>query len=250
MPLDLDQATMALLAGVLVVAGFVKGAIGFGLPLVALSVLTQFLPKEWVLAVMVLPVVFSNLFIGFERRLFLPSMRRFWAMIPAIGAGMAAGVLGLGVLPPDAFLFLVGLVVITFALLEQFRLVLPVPAAHERAVGVGAGVLGGLLGGISTAFGPPLVMYFTALRLPKDQFVAAIAVVWTFASVFLILALHGASILVGERIGWSAAACIPVGLGLWAGVRMRNRIPQEPFRRLVALALLVLGANLIRHGIW
>ena len=246
--MSLDHSTIALLAAMLVVAGFVKGTIGFGLPLVALSVLTPFLPKEWLLAVIALPVVVSNLFIGFEPRLFVPSMRRFWTTIPAIGAGMAVGVLGLGVLPQDSFLFLVGMVVITFALLEQFRLVLPVPAAHERAVGVGAGVLGGLLGGISTAFGPPLVMYFAALRLPKDQFVAAIAVVWTFASVFLILALHGASILVEERIAWSAAACIPVGLGLWVGVRMRNRIPQEPFRRIVALALLILGANLIRQG--
>ncbi len=247
--MTLDFPTVALLAGVLVVAGFVKGTVGFGLPLVALSVLTQFLTKEWVLAVMVLPVVFSNLFIGFEGRLFVPSLRRFWPTILAIGAGMAAGVLGLGWLPQDSFLLVVGLVVITFALLEQFRLVLPVPATHERAVGVVAGLLGGLLGGISTAFGPPLVMYFTALRLSKEQFVAAIGVVWTFASVFLIATFYGASILAGERIAWSIAACVPVGLGLWIGIRLRNRIPQEPFRRLVGFSLLILGLNLIRRGI-
>ena len=66
--MNLDHSTMALLAVVLLVAGFVKGTIGFGLPLVALPVFTQFLPKEWVLALMVLPVVFSNLFIGFDGR--------------------------------------------------------------------------------------------------------------------------------------------------------------------------------------
>ena len=247
--MGLDYPTIALLAGVLVVAGFVKGTVGFGLPLVALSVLTQFLDKEWVLAVMVLPVVFSNLFIGFEGRLFVPSMHRFWPIILAIGAGMVTGVLGLGWLPQESFLLVVGIVVITFALLEQFRLVLPVPATHERAVGVVAGLLGGLLGGISTAFGPPLVMYLTALRLSKDQFVAAIGVVWSFASVFLIATFYSASILVGERITWSLAACVPVGLGLWTGIRLRNRIPQEPFRRLVGLALLILGLNLVRRGI-
>ena len=247
--MNLDAPTIGLLAGVLLVAGFVKGTVGFGLPLVALSVLTQFLAKEWVLALLVLPVVFSNLFIGFEGRLFVPSLRRFWPTIIAIGAGMVIGVLGLGWLPQDAFLLVVGMVVITFALLEQFRLVLPVPAKHERAVGVGAGLLGGLLGGISTAFGPPLVMYFTALRLPKEQFIAAIGVVWSFASVFLITTFYGASILAGERIAWSLAACIPVGVGLWIGIRLRNRIPQGPFRRLVGLALLVLGLNLVRRGI-
>ena len=247
--MNLDYPTLALLAGVLVVAGFVKGTVGFGLPLVALSVLTQFLTKEWALAVMVLPVVFSNLFIGFDKRLFVPSLRRFWPTILAIGVGMAAGVLGLSWLPQDSFLLVVGVVVITFALLEQFKLVLPVPATHERAVGLGAGLFGGLLGGISTAFGPPLVMYFTALRLPKDQFVAAIGVVWSFASLFLIVAFHSAAVLAGNRIAWSMAACIPVGIGLWAGIRLRDRIPQQPFRRLVGFALLVLGANLVRRGL-
>ena len=135
-----------------------------------------------------------------------------------------------------------------FAMLEQFNLVLPLPAAHERAVGLGAGLLGGVLGGISTAFGPPLLMYFSALRLPKAQFVAAIGVVWSFASLFLIAAFYSAAILIGERIAWSMAACIPVALGLWVGIRLRNRIPQEPFRRLVGLGLLLLGANLIRRG--
>ena len=247
--MNLAHPTMALLAVVLVVAGFVKGTIGFGLPLVALSVLTQVLPKEWALAVMVLPVVFSNLFIGFDGRLFGPSLRRFWPTIMAVAVGMSAGVVGLGWLPEQAFLLLVGVVVISFALLEQFRLVLPVPAAHERAVGMGAGLLGGLLGGVSTAFGPPLVMYFTALRLRKEEFVAAIGVVWSFASLFLIVAFHSTAILAGQRIAWSVAACVPVGVGLWVGVRLRDRIPQAPFRRLVGLALLVLGANLVRRGI-
>lgn len=240
---------MALLAGVLVVAGFVKGTIGFGLPLVALTVFTHFLPKEWVLAIMVLPVVFSNLFIGFERRLFGPSLRRFWPAILAVGAGIVVGVIWLDRLPPDGFLVVVGLVVIAFVLLEWFKLVWPIPGAHERAVGVGAGLLGGLLGGVSTAFGPPLLLYFTALRLSKDEFIAAIGVVWGFASLFLIAAFHGAGILAGERLVWSVVACLPVGIGLWAGIRLRSRIPQVPFRRLVGLALLVLGANLVRRGL-
>jgi uncharacterized membrane protein YfcA len=112
-----------------------------------------------------------------------------------------------------------------------------------------AGLFGGLLGGISTAFGPPLIMYLSALRLPKVEFVAAIGAIWTFASLMLIVAFHQSGILVGERAWWSVAACIPVGVGLWLGSRLRDHIAQAPFRRLVRLALLLLGANLIRRGL-
>jgi uncharacterized membrane protein YfcA len=246
----MDAATLALLVVVLVLAGIVKGTIGFGLPLVAVSILTQFLPKEWALALMILPVAFSNLFLGFEGRLFGPSLRRFWPVILAVACGILLGAMGLAALPQEHFLLVVGLVVIGFALAEQFRLVLPVPAAHERLVGIAAGLFGGLLGGVSTAYGPPLIMYLSALRLPKVEFIAAIGAIWTFASLTLILAFNLSGILVGERLWWSLAACVPVGLGLWLGSRVRDRIPQEPFRRLVRLALLLLGANLVRRGLW
>lgn len=245
----MDNATLALLFGVLVMAGIVKGTIGFGLPLVAVSILTQFLPKEWALALMILPVVFSNLFLGVEGRLFVPSLRRFWPVIVAVGSGILLGAMSLGWLPQDAFMILIGLVVVTFALAEHFKLVLPVPAARERVVGIMAGLFGGLLGGVSTAYGPPLIMYLSALRLPKAEYMAAIGAIWTFASLVLIVAFHRSGILVGERAAWSLAACIPVAVGLWIGSQLRDRIPQEPFRRLVRLALLLLGANLIRRGL-
>ena len=247
--MPLDDATVVLLVGVLVLAGLVKGTIGFGLPLVAVSIVTQILPKEWALALMILPVVLSNLFLGFQGRLFVPSLRRFWPVIIAVCSGIFAGAMGLAWLPQARFMLVVGLVVVVFALAEQFRLVLPVPARHERGIGIAAGLFGGLLGGVSTAFGPPLIMYLTALRLSKAEFVAAIGAIWTFASLMLIVAFHQSGILVGERAWWSLAACIPVGAGLWLGSRLRDRIPQEPFRRLVRLALLLLGVNLIRRAI-
>jgi uncharacterized protein len=246
---DLGIEVMLGLGVTLVLAGFVKGTIGFGLPLVALSVLTQLLPKEWALSLMVLPVVVSNLFIGLHGELFRPTLQRFWPLILAVGCGILVGAWWLGSMPQADFLLLTGLVVIAVVLLDSFKLVLPVPAHHERAVGLGAGLCGGLLGGISTAFGPPLILYFTALRLPKDQFVAAIGVVWTFSSLFLVAAFQGSGVLNGERFLWSLGACIPVGIGLWLGIRLRGRIPQTPFRRLVAVALILLGLNMVRRGL-
>lgn len=247
--MDGDPATIALLFGVLMVAGVVKGTIGFGLPLVAVSILMQFLSKEWALALMILPVVLSNLFLGVEGRLFLPSLRRFWPAIVALCVGIMLGAHSLGALPQEAFSMIIGLVVIGFALAEQFRLVLPVSPARERSVGVAAGLVGGLLGGVSTAFGPLLIMYLTALRLDKAAFIAAIGAIWTFGSLALIVAFNRAGILVGERFAWSLAACLPVGIGLWVGSRLRGRIAQGPFRRLVTVALFLLGANLIRRAL-
>lgn len=240
---------LTLVALVLVASGVVKGTIGFGLPLVAVSILTQFLPAESALALMILPVVFSNLFLGVQGRLFGPSLRRFWPVVIAVCSGIMLSANSLSHMPQQGFLVLLGSVVVTFALAEHFKLTFSVPAARERIVGIAAGLFGGLLGGISTAFGPPLIMYLTALRLPKAEYVAAIGAIWTFASLTLIVAFHQSGIMDGERASWSLAACVPVGVGLWIGSRLRDRIPQAPFTRLVRLALLLLGVNLIRRGL-
>lgn len=248
--MSLDTPTLMLLIAVLVIAGMVKATIGFGLPMVAVSILTQILPKEWALALMVLPIVFSNLFLGAPRQLLLPALRRFWPVVGAICVGMLIGSLALSGLPQDTFLIVVGVVVIAFVLSELFGLALPVPPAHERGIGMGAGLFGGLLGGVTTVYGPPLLMYLTALRLNKEQYIAAIVVVWTAAALFLVVVFNQTGILVGERFWWSAAACVPVGVGMWIGVHLRGRIPEEPFRQLIRVGLLLLGANLIRRGLF
>ncbi|MCB1800354.1 MAG: sulfite exporter TauE/SafE family protein [Gammaproteobacteria bacterium] len=244
-----DPSTLALIFGALMLAGLVKGTIGFGLPLVAVSISTLFLSKDWALAIMVLPIALSNLVLGFEGRRFIPSLRRFWPVVLALCTGLIVGAQLLSAMPQHVFLLVLGAVVILFALAEQLRFVLPVPASHERAVGVAAGITGGLLGSISTAYGPPVIMYLAALRLDKAEFVAAIGAILSVASIALIVAFSQAGILVGERFAWSLAACLPVGIGLLLGKRLRGRIAPEPFRRVVTIALFVLGFNLIRRGI-
>jgi uncharacterized protein len=44
------------------------------------------------------------------------------------------------------------------------------------------------------------------------------------------------------------AAVVPSFLGLWVGQRLRRRVPQALFRKLVLLALLAIGAKLIDKG--
>jgi uncharacterized membrane protein YfcA len=46
----------------------------------------------------------------------------------------------------------------------------------------------------------------------------------------------------------STAAMLPVGLGMYAGQHMRDRIAPETFRKLVLIAVIAAGADLLRHG--
>ena len=53
---------LALAFAVAIVAGFIKGMVGFAMPLVLISGLTIFLPPELALAGLIFPTVATNLF--------------------------------------------------------------------------------------------------------------------------------------------------------------------------------------------
>ena len=111
-------------------------------------------------------------------------------------------------------------------------------------------ILGGFLGGISTMWGPPMVMYFIMIRLPKEAFIRAVGLVWFAGSLPLVLGYIDNGILTARTAQMSALAALPAFAGLWLGQWLRGRIPQETFRKVVLLALFVIGLNLIRRALF
>ena len=48
---------------------------------------------------------------------------------------------------------------------------------------------------------------------------------------------------------WGVAALVPVFGGMALGRRLRDRVPQEIFRRIIMGLLVVIGLNLLRRGL-
>lgn len=236
----------------LVVAGVVKGALGFGLPLVGVSVLPQVIEVRLALALMIFPIVLSSLWLGVQGGRFGVTLRQFWALVLAVGAGIFAGAWLIVGIDGRVLLGLVGAVVVLFALVEYFKPgnARPLSGPWVRPLGVAAGLLSGVLGGLTTAYGPVLLMYLTSLRMPKDVFVSTVGVIWFFASMFLVLAFSSVRILTPHTALLSAAALLPVFVGLNLGKRLRGHVDQGTFQRITLAALLLLGLNLLRRALF
>ena len=113
-----------------------------------------------------------------------------------------------------------------------------------------AGALGGLLGGVSTIWGPPMMMYFVMLRLTKDVYIQAVGLVWFIASIPLVIAYIRYGILTFQTTLLSIIMCIPGAIGFLVGQKLRRRINQKLFRTLLLWFLLLVGLNLIRRAIF
>ena len=240
---------VAAVAAVLLLGGLIKGTIGLGLPVFVISVLGGFLEPRTVIALLLVPVVASNLWQGISTGRPRRAVARFWPLILAFGIGTYAGTRVLVSVPTHALLILLGLIVLGFSVSSWLKPQLHLAAHWEAWCGPAVGTFAGVLNGVSMVNGPPLVMYLVALRLERESFIGAYGLIAVCGSVPLAASLIGLGVVRPPQLVWSAAALVPVFCGLLLGQWLRRRIDQDRFRRVLLIALALLGANLLRRGL-
>ncbi len=246
LPLEAEFVAVAL--AVLLAAGLVKGLIGIGLPLITVPALSLFVSVPQAIAIMSLPILVTNGYqaLGSGE---LPAVgRRFWPLLAALLIGVALGANLLVRLDARALYTVLGAAVIVFGAVNLANPRFTLGRAQERWVSPPVGFGAGLLGGLSNFFGPPIILYFVALRLPRETFVAAVGLAFFLGALPLYGLLIGFGVYGRAEALASAAALLPVLAGMRLGERLRRRVPQEAFRRLVIALLIVIGLNLLRRA--
>ena len=76
--------TLLIVGGTFLVAGFVKGVIGLGVPTVSLALLTVTLGMKTAMALLLLPSLVTNLWQAFAGDAFLAIVRRTWSLLLAM----------------------------------------------------------------------------------------------------------------------------------------------------------------------
>jgi uncharacterized membrane protein YfcA len=235
---------LSLLAG-----GAVKGLVGLGLPVVGMPLLTLSLDLKTAIAVLVVPLIVSNLSQCFEGGLFWPTLRRFWPTLAALFVSAALSTRVLMALPERTLFTVAGIAIIILPLITYFRPGLRVGPALERWLGPAAGIVGGFLGGVSAFYGPPLMIFLAALRLPKAEFIPAVSLMFFVGALGVTAGLLGFGVTGLPELGLSVLATLPVFLGMALGRRVRIALNERQFGLLLLAIYLVIGASFLLKGL-
>ncbi len=232
------------------VAGWVKGMVGFAMPMVLVSGLSIMLPPDLALAGLILPTLVTNSVQALREGApaAVASIRRFRVFLGVGLVFLLASAQLVNVLSTKVFLLMIGGPVSFFALIQLLGLKLTLQAPSGRIEAV-AGAVAGFVGGISGVWGPPTVTYLTALNTPKKDQIRVQGVIYGLGAVALVVAHLGSGILRAETAVFSALLVLPALAGMRGGVFLQDRIDQAQFRRLTLLVLLIAGLNLLRRGI-
>lgn len=241
------QAFAAALA-VTLFAGFVKGAVGFAMPMILVSAFAIFLPQHLALAGLILPTLVTNLSQAFRQgvgpaRETTVTYRRFLiatVICIAISAPFADAI------PRMVYLLMLGLPITIFAALQLMGQSLAIHLDHRDRAEWGLGVIGGLYGGVSGIWGPPLLVFLLSTGADKLTMIRAQGVVFLIGAVALLVAHLTTGLLNTQTLGFSAALCLPALVGLYAGYVVQDRLDQQRFRRWTQGLLVVTGLNMVR----
>lgn len=237
--------------GITLFAGFVKGAVGFAFPMIVLSGLGSFLPAETALAILIIPTVVTNIFQAFRQGFgaALVVVRRYWLFLLIMLVFLVSSAQLVAIISEQVLLIIVGVPMVIFAAMQLGRWSLMLRPETRTRDELLIGGFAGFIGGMSGSWGPPTVLYLTAIGAAKSEAMRAQGVIYGIGAVALLAAHLQSGVLNATTIPLSAAALVPALAGMALGLRVHDRMPQQTFRRAMLVVLMIAGLNLIRRAL-
>jgi len=248
MPFDtLAVGLLAWVACVVLIAGLLQGALGFGFPFVATPLIALMSDMRTAIVLVLLPTLATICVALFTSGPLRATLARFWMMPLYMILGSAAGTWVFVSAPDAPYTLVLALLTLFYLSLDRLgRAEWAVVKRNERAFAPLSGLTAGIFEGTANVAAPPLIILYLSLSLTPTMLVQALNICFLAGKTtqFTVLTLRGG---VGMDEWLATLPLVAIGVaGSFVGVRIRNRIDAATFRlwvkrALFAIALVLLG---------
>lgn len=243
---SLSPLLIAWIGCVILLAGVIQGALGFGFPFVATPLLAMVSDIRAAVIAVLLPTIAVTVANIAKSGPLRPVLRRFWAMPAYAFAGSVVGTSLFVAAPQVPYSLLLAVITLVYLNFDRLGLgQLPVVRRHERSFAPVAGVAAGVFEGTVNVAAPPLIIFYLALGLTPAVLVQALNICFLVgkATQFTVLTVRG-GVTAAEWFATLPLAAVAVG-AFFIGLRIRHRIDAQTFRVWVKGALFVIALVLL-----
>jgi len=237
----MTDSLLIFIAAAFLLAGFVKGVIGLGLPTVSMGLLAVSMPPVQALTIVIIPAIVTNIWQTFVGPYLRDIVRRLWPLMlgTAIGIWSAAGLLT----GPYARYgtIVLGILLVIYAITSLVKVAFTVAPAHEKWVG---GIVGLVTGVVAAATGVqviPSMPFMQSIGMEKEELVQALGVFFTVATLAQAFNLTSAGLLNASTALPGVIAMVAAFSGMFIGQAVRLRMQPDTFRRWFLIAMMLLG---------
>jgi hypothetical protein len=236
---------------VVALAGAVKGFCGLGFALVSVPLLALVWddPRQIVTYITLCSIVQTWLMMKWA----LPRVP--WKVLPPLFVGMTAGVvvgiLLLDILKPAPMFLILGITVLAISIWKLSGWMPGKPLSDVPALGtVACGVVTGVIGAVSCANGPPLILYATVRGWSAETIKAFVQPVFVFAGITQLIGYTYLGTVTSDLLKLSAISIIPMLLATVVGMKFADRVPRQAFEKTFYSLVLISGVVLLYKGVY
>jgi hypothetical protein len=241
---------LILIAATFLLAGFVKGVIGLGLPTVSMGLLAVSMPPSRALAIVVVPAIVTNVWQTFVGPYLGDIIRRLWPLMvgTALGIWLNADMLTGPYANYSAIVL--GLLLVIYAVVGLRKFTFSVARSNEKWIGGLVGLITGLVAAATGVQVLPSMPYMQAIGMEKDELVQALGVFFTVATLALAFNLTSAGLVTTATAAPGVVAMAASFTGMFVGQAIRSRLQPEAFRRWFLVAMIFLGLYIAGNAIY
>ena len=248
---DVSGGLLALFVVVAIVAGAVKGMIGFGYALITTPIFATVIDPTLAVAVLAIPPWMLNMFQVGETDTGLAFVREEWVLLTVAVLGTVIGVTFLARFRAGPIVpFLIGLVILGYVLFQTVQNFVTVQEAHHPVALSVAGFLQGFLLAVAN-LGPLLPTYFHTFERDVERYIGGLSMVLgTIFTVRIVQMVFFTDLLTPYRLWLGSVIAVVTVVGLVIGTYLRHlEIDEEKFNWFVVALLFVISLNIFRNTV-
>ena len=239
--MEFDVVTYVVIGGSFLLAGFVKGVVGMGLPTISLALLTALIDLPTAMALLVVPAFCTNIWQGFIGGHLALLSRRLWPLLLAVMPFVWVGSVLSELFETAILTRILGGMVALYAALSFQSVTYSVSLPLQAWLGPLCGAINGVLTGLTGSLFLPGVMYLQVIGLSRDQLVQAMGLLFALSTLALGISLQEIGRINVGLWQISSFALLPALLGMHCGKICRVYLSEDLFRRVFLYGLALIG---------
>jgi len=239
-----DLFTLVLIAAVVVMVGISKSAFAGALGVFAVPVLMLKLPATQAIALMLPILIIGDM-------LSVKSYWRKWdsklllSLMPGAIVGVSLAYFIIDLINTDHLQLIISLICIIFSLKNLLFKQTTFTIFNNSLSAFVMSTLSGITSSLVHAGGPPLIMYFSAIGLTPQKFIATASVFFAVLNIFKLIGVASLGMLTINSV-LTALAFVPLAfLGNWVGIKISTSLNKQRFLTIMNYLLLLLGSWLL-----
>lgn len=247
--MDLNIDFLIALSSIIFISSLVHGTVGFGFPMIATPLLAMVTDMKTAILYVAIPTLLINLISIYSEGNFLQAIKRFYplALIGMIGSAIGTQILIYS--SSELFKLLLALSIFLYLFIQKFKIEMVWIRKKKTLSMIVFGLVAGIIGGLTNVMASILIIYCLESKHTKKEIIQSTNLCFLFGKIIQIVlfAFHGS--FNQELLTVSFSSLVVVVLAMFVGIKLKNRISQESYRRVVKAVLFLIACVLVYQTI-